>query len=126
MDRLIHGLTPLHHSSTLNTTAATGLFHPAMHAISSLLLLGAYTVQSVFGRPDLGARREAEILKRDVDSFIATEKPYALNRLLCNIGPNGCAAAGAAPGVVVASPSKSDPDCKLAILLTWKVMGTLI
>ncbi|KAK3314938.1 glucan 1, 4-alpha-glucosidase [Apodospora peruviana] len=82
-----------------------------MHAVSSLLLLGACAFQAVLGgRPDLAARREAEIVKRDVDSFIATEKPYALTRLLCNIGPNGCAAAGAAPGVVVASPSKSNPD----------------
>jgi len=94
-----------------------------MHALSSLLLLGAYTVQTVFGRPDLGARREAEILKRDVDSFIRTEKPYALNRLLCNIGPNGCAVPGAAAGVVVAAPSKSNPDCKLLVLLTRKYVS---
>ncbi|KAK4216172.1 Six-hairpin glycosidase-like protein [Rhypophila decipiens] len=93
--------------SVLNST---GLLQPAMHALSSLLLLGAYSVQAVFGRPDVSARREADILKRDVDDFITTERPYALKRVLCNIGPNGCAAAGAAAGVVVASPSKSNPD----------------
>ncbi|KAM7208589.1 Six-hairpin glycosidase-like protein [Naviculisporaceae sp. PSN 640] len=95
--------------STFNSTGV-GFLQPAMHALSSLLLLGAYSVQAVFGRPDISARREADILKRDVDSFITTERPYALRRVLCNIGPNGCAAAGAAPGVVVASPSKSNPD----------------
>ncbi|KAK3321436.1 glucan 1, 4-alpha-glucosidase [Cercophora scortea] len=81
-----------------------------MHAFSSLLLLGAYAVQSVLGRPELSARREAEIIKRSADSFLATEGPYALKSLLCNIGPSGCLASGAASGVVVASPSKSNPD----------------
>jgi len=45
------------------------------------------------------------------DSFVAWERPVALRKLLCNIGPTGCAVAGAGPGVIVASPSKHDPDC---------------
>ncbi|KAK3343986.1 glucan 1, 4-alpha-glucosidase [Lasiosphaeria hispida] len=82
-----------------------------MYAISSLLLFGALTVQSVFGRPeDVRAKRDAEINKRSVDSFVETETPYAWQRLLCNIGAGGCAASGASSGVVVASPSKSNPD----------------
>ncbi|KAK3387233.1 glucan 1, 4-alpha-glucosidase [Podospora didyma] len=81
-----------------------------MHALSSILLVGAYAVQTVLGRVDTVARREAEILKRDVDSLIATETPIAWRNLLCNIGSSGCAASGAASGAVVASPSKSDPD----------------
>lgn len=89
--------------------------NPVMHAFSSILLLGACAVQSVFGRPeDARIRRESAVLKRSVDSFIEKETPYAWQRLLCNIGSTGCAASGAASGVVVASPSKSNPDCKLA------------
>ncbi|GAB1313339.1 glycoside hydrolase 15 protein [Madurella fahalii] len=96
----------------LAPTNASGILVPAMHAFSSFFVLGAYAIQAVLGRPDASARakREGEVLKRSVDSFIETETPIAWRKLLCNIGPNGCAAQGAAAGVVVASPSKSDPD----------------
>lgn len=46
-----------------------------------------------------------------IDEYIEAERIVALEQLLCNIGDDGCNAAGADPGVVVASPSKSDPDC---------------
>ncbi|AEO71343.1 glycoside hydrolase family 15 protein [Thermothielavioides terrestris NRRL 8126] len=83
-----------------------------MHAFSSLLVLGACAVQAVLGRPeaDPRARREGALLQRFVDSFISSETSVAWSKLLCNVGPDGCAAAGAASGVVVASPSKSNPD----------------
>ncbi|AEO61583.1 glycoside hydrolase family 15 protein, partial [Thermothelomyces thermophilus ATCC 42464] len=74
-----------------------------MHALSSLAVLGAWAVQTVLGRP-------ATLSKRATDSFIETETPIAWEKLRCNIGANGCAASGAAAGVVIASPSKSDPD----------------
>ncbi|KAK1761126.1 Glucoamylase [Echria macrotheca] len=107
---VVNGLESQLHPANLSTSVA-GLFQPAMYAFSSLLLLGACAVQTVFGRPeDLHARRGAEILKRDVDSFIQTQTLYSWDRLLCNIGASGCAASGAASGVVVASPSKSNPD----------------
>lgn len=51
----------------------------------------------------------------DVDSFITTERGIALTGALANIGPNGAAVPGAGPGIVVASPSKKDPDCKFTI-----------
>ncbi|MBE3046992.1 hypothetical protein IMZ48_31595 [Candidatus Bathyarchaeota archaeon] len=66
-----------------------------------------------------------------IAEYIEQEKIVALEQLLCNIGGDGCNAAGAAPGVVVASPSKSDPDCTgpgdlstlhikiVYIVLTW-------
>ena len=115
---LVNGFEPHPHPHPLNLTSsayAYGLFQPAMHAFSSVLLLGACAIQAVFGRPDeVRARREAEILKRSVDSFIQTETPIAWQKLLCNIGSTGCAAQGAASGAVVASPSKRDPDCKLS------------
>ncbi|KAK3297726.1 Six-hairpin glycosidase-like protein [Chaetomium fimeti] len=83
-----------------------------MHALSSLFVLGTCAVQTALGRPEaaIRAKREGAILKRSVDSFIETQTPIAWSKLLCNIGPDGCAASGAAPGAVIASPSKSEPD----------------
>ncbi|KAL1874165.1 hypothetical protein Plec18167_006100 [Paecilomyces lecythidis] len=46
----------------------------------------------------------------DLASFIDTETPIALQGVLNNIGPNGTGASGASAGIVVASPSKSNPD----------------
>lgn len=84
-----------------------------MPGLSSLLLLGSCAFQAALGRPEASrSKREAQILKRSVDSFIQNETPIAWQNLLCNIGPNGCRAQGAAAGVVVASPSKANPDCK--------------
>lgn len=45
-------------------------------------------------------------------SFIAKERPVALKGILDNIGGGGSKVAGAASGLVIASPSKADPDCK--------------
>jgi hypothetical protein len=47
-----------------------------------------------------------------LNDFIASESPIALQGVLNNIGAAGSKAPGAAPGLVVASPSKSNPDCK--------------
>lgn len=47
----------------------------------------------------------------DLESFIATQRPISLRGALANIGPNGTEVAGAGAGFVVASPSKTDPDC---------------
>lgn len=46
-----------------------------------------------------------------LDAFIDTETPIAYAGVLANIGDDGSKVAGAAAGVVVASPSKSSPDC---------------
>ncbi len=93
---------------------ASGLATTVTAMLSSLLVLGSCAVQAVVGRPDATprVRREGAVLKRSVDSFIQTETPIAWNKLLCNIGPSGCAASGAASGAVIASPSKSSPDCE--------------
>ncbi|KYK55735.1 glucoamylase I precursor [Drechmeria coniospora] len=92
---------------SINNTAA--LVHPVMHLLSSVLLLGSVAVQTVLGRPGAG-RQSVALLKHSVDSFIKTEEPVALEKLLCNIGPDGCNANGAASGVVIASPSNDNPD----------------
>ncbi|KAG8160129.1 hypothetical protein KVR01_009665 [Diaporthe batatas] len=99
----------------VNTTALTvnssSLVQPIMTGLTSLLLLGTYALQAVLGRPDAGfVRSNGEVIKRSVDSFVATESPIALSRLLCNIGANGCYTSGVASGAVIASPSKANPD----------------
>ena len=44
-------------------------------------------------------------------SFIAAEGPVALQSVLNNIGSRGSLAPGVQVGLVVASPSKANPDC---------------
>lgn len=96
-----------------------------MHALSSLLLLGGYAAQAVFGRPETARlQRKADVLKRDVDSFIATEEPIAYAQILCNVGPSGCHASGVGSGLVLASPSQSDPDCTYYITMSWTITYT--
>jgi len=51
-----------------------------MYPLSTLLLVGSLAVQAVLSLPDPSRvkERDAEILKRSVDSFLATESPIAL------------------------------------------------
>ena len=46
-----------------------------------------------------------------LDSFTTTELPIALQGILNNIGPAGALVPGAAPGLVIASPTQNNPDC---------------
>ena len=46
-----------------------------------------------------------------LDNFTATELPIALKGILNNIGPTGMLVPGAAPGLVIASPTQNNPDC---------------
>ncbi|OJI97296.1 hypothetical protein ASPVEDRAFT_119801 [Aspergillus versicolor CBS 583.65] len=48
--------------------------------------------------------------RADVDSFITSQTPISLQGVLNNIGANGSLVSGASSGVVVASPSKENPD----------------
>ncbi|KUI67829.1 Glucoamylase [Cytospora mali] len=90
---------------------SSGDAHPIMHSLTSLLLLGTHAFQAVLGRPDASRTRyQRDVLKRSVDSFVATESPIAISRILCNIGSDGCYANGVASGAVLASPSKVNPD----------------
>lgn len=73
---------------------------------SSLFSVGSLVAQVVYGHPSTLSKRV------NVDNWIAQELPIARAQLLCNIGPSGCNAAGVASGLVIASPSKQDPDCK--------------
>lgn len=47
-----------------------------------------------------------------LDTWLASESAVARQGILDNIGSAGAYAANAKPGIVVASPSTSDPNCK--------------
>ncbi|KAI1479476.1 carbohydrate-binding module family 20 protein [Daldinia eschscholtzii] len=94
-----------------------------MQGLTSLFLLGTFAFQTILGYPGSSrVQRENVILKRAVDNFVATEEPIALEKLLANIGSTGNRVQGAASGVVVASPSKSDPD----YFYTWTRDAALV
>ncbi|KDN65985.1 putative glycosyl hydrolase family 15 [Colletotrichum sublineola] len=90
-------------SGALASNTTERLTQPIMKLFTSALLLGSFATQMILGYPG------AQVVKRDVDSFIAAETPIALQQLLCNIGPNGCHAQGVSSGIVIASPDKADP-----------------
>ena len=77
-----------------------------MRAMVPFLVSWAPVLQRAFGFPGSPHKRSS------IDDFAANEEPVALAGLLCNIGSNGCEARGVPSGVVLASPSRSDPDCK--------------
>lgn len=111
---LFFTLIPITTSFNL-TSLASILTLPVMHSFASLAMVGSLAIQAVLSLPEPNRikEREAELLKRSVDSFIATESPIAMNDLLCNIGAAGTCAAGAHSGVVIASPDKVNPNCKI-------------
>lgn len=47
-----------------------------------------------------------------LSSYIQSESSIALQGVLDNIGANGSKVTGASSGIVVASPSKVNPDCE--------------
>lgn len=120
-------LSSLSSYSNFNISAVAA--QPIMHAIPSLFLFGSLALQAVFAFPDPSRvkAREAELIKRSVDSFIAAESPIALTDLLCNIGAAGTCAVGAAPGIVIASPDKTNPNCMICypLLMTGTYSDTL-
>ncbi|KAG0646292.1 hypothetical protein D0Z07_8248 [Hyphodiscus hymeniophilus] len=99
--------------SVLHSTNSTvfSIAQPIMHSLSTFWVFGSLALQIfAFPNPSRVEQREAELLKRSVDSFIATESPIALTDLLCNIGSAGACVSGASSGIVIASPDKTNPD----------------
>ena len=81
-----------------------------MHLLSSSIVAACLLcAQQVIAAPtELGAR--------DLTSFIASERKFALQGVLNNIGPDGANVSGAGAGLVVASPSKIDPDLSVPFI----------
>lgn len=73
-----------------------------------LYALGALALgQSALAAPQLSPRATASL-----DAWLATETTVSLNGILNNIGASGAYAKSAKNGVVIASPSTSNPNCK--------------
>lgn len=100
--------------ANLSVTAA--ISQPIMYSFTSLLMVGSLALQAVLGLPNPNRieERNAELLKRSVDSFIATESPIAIRNILCNIGSSGACVSGAGSGLVIAGPGKANPDCTVS------------
>lgn len=52
-----------------------------------------------------------------LSTWIYAEGPVALQGVLNNIGSDGLNAHSAKPGIVIASPSTTNPNCKLSVQL---------
>jgi len=76
-----------------------------MRAFLSRVGLALLLIAQTFAVP-------AELAARDVNSFVSSERKIALQGALNNIGPDGSAVPGAGAGLVVASPSKENPNCE--------------
>ncbi|KAF8532561.1 glucoamylase [Gautieria morchelliformis] len=61
-------------------------------------------------------------LQQNVDSYVQSETPIAKAGVLANIGPNGSKASGVASGIVIASPSTTNPD----YFFTWTRDSSLV
>lgn len=70
---------------------------------AALLLLGAQ------GTP---VNEHSRPRQTSIDTFIRAQADISINGVLANIGPNGSKAQGVPAGILVASPSRSNPDCK--------------
>ncbi|KAF9242642.1 glycoside hydrolase family 15 protein [Melanogaster broomeanus] len=79
-------------------------------AYKDSLCAGLNLIQSVFPQSNT------------VDSYITTESPIAKAGVLANIGSSGSKSSGAYPGVVIASPSTSNPD----YLYSWVRDSSLV
>lgn len=89
--------------------------------LSISLIYAIATSATLFAQYSLGGRPyyRGDFWHDSLASFIASETPKSLNGILDNIGPNGTQVEGAASGLVIASPSKEDPDCTLPELLLF-------
>lgn len=55
---------------------------------------------------------DLESRQTTIDAFIKAQTTVSVNGILANIGGGGSKAPGVSAGIVVASPSRTDPDCE--------------
>lgn len=68
---------------------------------------------------DSSSASQSRLRGRDVNEFVTKQSGISLKGVLANIGSDGSRVSGAASGVVVASPSKQDPDCESSRPRRW-------
>mgnify|MGYP003624084156 CR=1 FL=1 len=95
------------------------LFTSVLRALPAALLLTG--VQS--GPVDHQKRQTS------IDSFITSQADISIEGVLANIGTDGSKAQGVPAGIVVASPSRTDPDCEYTYCSTTRhelISGRLV
>jgi glucoamylase len=75
----------------------------------SRAILAALAATTFHGATAKSLRRQDD----DLASRIEAENKIALQGVLNNFGPDGSQAPGASSGVLIASPSTENPNCKL-------------
>ena len=50
--------------------------------------------------------------RAELDTWITNESPIAYSGILANFGSSGAKAYGASTGILLASPSKTNPNCE--------------
>jgi glucoamylase len=85
-------------------------------------LFGAIVLFSTASALKVPASVDKRQLSSTVSSWVTTESPIAKAGLLANIGPDGAKDGGAKSGVVIASPSTSNPD----YLYAWTRDSSLV
>lgn len=76
------------------------LFTNVLRAVPAALLLS------------LAGCTPVEKRQSSLEQFITRQTEISIDGVLANIGPDGSKVRGVPGGVVIASPSRSDPDCK--------------
>ncbi len=59
-----------------------------------------------------------------LDAFVKKQRAISLQSVLNNIGPDGSRVPGAGAGVIVASPSTVNPNCKFAVNIINHILET--
>lgn len=113
------GATPNLSTPTHPTSPPSRFWSTMRRSFLPLLLSAVLSCTLLLTSGHATPANEPELEKRltftSVADFSTFEYPIALSGLYANIGPNGSKASGAASGVVIASPSTSNPD----YLYTW-------
>ena len=78
------------------------LFKSVLCGLLALLSLGVEA-----GPVSSHVKRQASL-----DAFVKSQADTSIKGVLANIGSDGSKAQGVSAGIVVASPSKTNPDCK--------------
>lgn len=113
----LYNITVLSRTSSLSFIPFTAyLMHLAVTFLASfLLLLSSGLLGSVpsfaLAVPPDGKR----CFSCELEKWICNEETVALHGVLNNIGSDGSNVKGAGSGIVVASPSKKDPDCRFYV-----------
>ena len=66
-----------------------------------------------FGSAALAAPQLTPRATDSLDTWLESEVPFAREGILDNIGSDGAYAKSSKSGIVIASPSTSNPDCEL-------------